>query len=76
MQLGLDTEDDGRKFMTERNISFQSISDNENIINKYDINYFPTTLFLDKNHNVVDSWIGVIDEKNFTEKLKELKLSK
>ena len=62
--------------MTERNISFQSISDNENIINKYDINYFPTTLFLDENHNVVDSWIGVIDEKNFTEKLKELKLSK
>lgn len=74
MQLGLDTERDGKKFMTERNISFQSISDNENLTNKYDINYFPTTLFLDENHDVVDTWIGIINEKKITEKLKELKL--
>ena len=72
MQLGLDTEVDGKEFMTQRNISFQSVSDNENLTNKYDINYFPTTLFLDENHNVVDTWIGIIDEKKLTEKLKKL----
>ena len=76
MQLGLDNEDDGKKFLSKKNISFKSISDYDNLTTKFDVKYFPTTIFLDSNHNVVDTWIGIIDENDITLKLSDLELIK
>ena len=76
MQLGLDNENDGKKFLSKKNISFKSISDYDNLTTKFDVKYFPTTIFLDSNHNVVDTWIGIIDENDITLKLSDLELIK
>ena len=73
MLLGLDTEEDGKKFLEKNKITFPTIPDTYGIINTFEVTSFPTTIFLDSNHYVKDSWVGIIDENTLEEKIFNLK---
>ena len=73
MLLGLDTQEDGKKFLEKTKITFPTIPDTHGIINSFEVTSFPTTIFLDSNHYVKDSWVGIIDENTLEEKILNLK---
>ena len=73
MLLGLDTEEDGKKFLEKNKITFPTIPDTYGIINTFEVTSFPTTIFLDSNHHVKDSWVGIIDENTLEEKILNFK---
>ena len=73
MLLGLDTQEDGKQFLEKNKITFPTIPDTHGIINTFEVTSFPTTIFLDSNHHVKDSWVGIIDENTLEEKILNFK---
>ena len=75
--LGLDTEADGQDFLTEIGVTYAVGPDNnpnndKSIFIQYKVTGFPTTLFLDKNHEVVRKWTGLLDAAKIEELIQEL----
>ncbi len=72
-QLGLDSIEDGAALFEEIGVTFPGLPDNGfEIQTEYRIISFPTTVFLDRNHNEHRVWQGAIDKDNLAEIVQEL----
>ncbi len=72
-QLGLDSIEDGAKLFDELGVTFPGLPDNNSAIQfAYNIFSYPSTIFLDKNHNSYRVWQGAIDEEQLTEIVEEI----
>ena len=72
-QLGLDSAVDGQRFLEELVITYPNVPDiNNTIQHDYKVLYYPTTFFLDVNHNIARKWVGQIERKELLEILKQL----
>ena len=71
--LGLDTAEDGQKFVEDLNVNYMLGPDRQGdtsgeILKNYRIQGFPTTIFIDRDQNIVRTWSGALN----LEKLEEL----
>ena len=67
-QVGLDSARDGQEFIDEIGISYAIGPDvDSTIFLAYEITSFPTTYFLDREHNVVRKWQGPLNEEKLEE---------
>ena len=72
-QLGLDTPASGAAFVEELGLTYPSMPDTESKVQfGYEVFSFPTTVFLDKNHDIARRWTGIIGEDALTEQLDAL----
>ena len=72
-QLGLDSIEDGANLFEELGVTFPGLPDNNSSIQiGYNIFSYPTTVFLDHNHNEHRVWQGAIDEENLVEIVREI----
>ena len=72
-QLGLDSAANGQAFVRELGLTYPSMPDVESKVQfGYEIFSFPTTVFLDKNHNIARTWTGIIGEEQLAEQLDAL----
>lgn len=72
-QLGLDSIQDGIDLFSELGVTFPGLPDNGSHIQlAYEIFSFPTTVFLDRNHNEFRKWQGALDHDTLVEILDEL----
>ncbi len=66
--LSLDTVDEGQEFVDEFGITYAIGPDTDGkILIDYNAVHWPTTVFLDKNHEVVRTWSGVLTEEKLEE---------
>ncbi len=71
-QLGLDTPADGMKLLQEIGVSFPAMPDTDSAVQiGYDIFSFPTTVFLDRDHNQIRKWQGAINREKLVEYVEE-----
>lgn len=59
--LGLDTAEDGREFINDMGITYPAGPDESDIFQSYNVNGFPTTVFLNSEHEIVRKWSGIVD---------------
>ncbi len=72
-QLGLDSIEDGAALFDEIGVTFAGLPDNKSSIQiKYNIFSYPTTVFLDRDHNEFRVWQGAIDKENLASIVQEL----
>jgi len=72
-QLGLDTADDGRKFLRDVGVTYPNIPDTKGEIwTGYGIISFPTTLFLDRDHNLKRTWNGLLSPEALRDQIESL----
>ncbi|MCZ6538926.1 MAG: TlpA disulfide reductase family protein [Chloroflexi bacterium] len=72
-QLGLDSPSDGAAFFEELELTYPSLPDtNSKIQFAFEVFSFPTTVFLDKNHDIARKWTGLISEEDLEEQLAAL----
>ena len=72
-QLGLDSIQDGIDLFQELGITFPGLPDTDLEIQiQYDIFSFPTTIFLDQNHNEVRKWQGALEHDTLFEIVESL----
>ena len=75
-QLGLDSIQDGIDLFAELGITFPGLPDNGSHIQlAYEIFSYPTTVFLDRNHNEFRKWQGALTHDTLVEILDELSAS-
>ena len=71
--LGLDSAQDGQEFVDEFGLTFALGPDTDgSIVVAYEVPNFPTTVFLDRNHEVVRSWTGALTKEKIDEIVQEL----
>ena len=59
--MRIDSVSDGKRFVSEGEFSYAIGGDLEgDIVVRYDVALFPTTLFIDQTGTVVKSWQGII----------------
>lgn len=61
-----DTQANAVAFMKEFGITYDNGIDQENIATKYGITGIPETFWIDERGQIVNHWIGAIDEANLT----------
>ena len=72
-QLGLDSADEGQKFVEEFGLTYAVGPDTSGtVIREYGVMTFPTTIFLDENHEVVRKWAGPLNEEKLNELIEEI----
>ncbi|MYD52461.1 MAG: TlpA family protein disulfide reductase [Dehalococcoidia bacterium] len=72
-QLGLDSEEEGQKFVEEFGLTYAVGPDTSGtVIKEYDVKTFPTTVFLDADHTVVRKWAGPLNEEKLNELIEEI----
>jgi len=72
-QLGLDSAANGQAFMRDLGLTYPSMPDIESKVQfGYEVFSFPTTVFLDKEHNIARTWTGIIGEEQLAEQLDAL----
>ena len=75
-QLGLDSIQDGIDLFAELDVTFPGLPDNGSHIQlAYEIFSYPTTVFLDRNHNEFRKWQGALTHDTLIEILDELSAS-
>ncbi len=67
-----DTQANALAFMKEFGISYDNGIDQDNISGKYGITGIPETFWIDKQGQLVDHWIGAIDEANLVSRVQKL----
>lgn len=67
-----DTQTNAQSFMNEFGITYDNGIDQSNIGAKYGITGIPETFWIDKNGQLVDHWIGAIDEASLTDRTQRL----
>ena len=68
MAMILDTVEEGQEFIDDFGITYAVGPDAETkILIDYKISSFPTTVFLNKNHEIVRTWAGVLTEEKLEE---------
>ena len=71
--LILDTVEDGQTFVDEEGIGYAVGPDMDgSIAQNYSVLGYPTTVFLDKDHQIARKWTGVLNEEKLSEILQEL----
>jgi thiol-disulfide isomerase/thioredoxin len=72
-QLGLDSAANGEAFVKELGLTYPSMPDLESKVQfGYEVFSFPTTVFLNKNHDIARTWNGIIGEDQLAEQLEAL----
>ena len=72
-QLGIDTVEDGQIFVDKLGLTFLLGPDPDNQrMKKYEIVGFPTTIILDKKHEIFKVWIGYIDRDQLIQIIEEV----
>ena len=72
-QTGLDSAAAGSQFWDDLNITFPAFPDQgAKVQAAYKVNSYPTTVFLDKNHNIVRKWTGLIDAAHLEENIQAI----
>jgi thiol-disulfide isomerase/thioredoxin len=72
-QLGLDSAANGQAFVRELGLTYPNMPDVGSTVQfEYEIFSFPTTIFLNKDHNIARSWTGIIGEDQIAEQLDAL----
>ena len=67
-QLGIDSVEDGQIFVDQLGLTFLLGPDPDNqIMKKYEIVGFPTTIILDKDHKIFKVWVGYINRDQLIE---------
>ena len=70
---GFDTEPGARDFVKELGLSFAFATDRrETIASAYDIEYYPTTLFIDRGGRVAETYVSTLDAERITAIVREL----
>ena len=72
MSLILDTVEDGQEFVDEFGLTYRIGPDPENAVIDYSVIGFPTSVFLDKDHNVVTKWTGALNAEKLEELIQEV----
>ncbi len=73
MVLGLDTVEDGQEFIEEVGSSYAIGPDEDSsIVRAYNVRNFPTTFFLNGDHDIVEKWSGFLTEEKLEELIEEL----
>ncbi|MCI0441297.1 MAG: TlpA family protein disulfide reductase [Chloroflexi bacterium] len=74
--VGLDTVSDGQAFVDELGVNYalgpDETGSNEIVFKKYGVKGFPTTVFIDENHQIVRKWTGILTEDKIDELVGEL----
>ena len=61
---GLDTEQDARDLVNELGLTYGFATDNSSIIaQSYELEFFPTTYFIDKSGRIFKTWISLLDQE-------------
>ena len=72
-QLGLDSIEDGAELFKELGITYPGLPDSDSGIQiAYNILSYPSTIFLDKNHNRFRVWQGAINEEQLAKIVAEV----
>ena len=72
-QLGLDSAANGQAFTRDLGLTYPNMPDVGSTIQfGYEVFSFPSTIFLDKNHNIARTWTGIISEEQLSEQLDAL----
>ena len=75
--LGFDTVEDGQKFVKKLGVNYLLGPDSQgestgDIVRNYRIAGFPTTVFIDRDHNVVRRWSGALNLEKLEELIQEI----
>ena len=71
MSISLDTVEEGQDFIDEFGITYAVGPDMENTVIDYGVIGFPTTVFLDADHNIVRKWAGPLNAEKLGELIQE-----
>jgi thiol-disulfide isomerase/thioredoxin len=72
-QLGLDSAANGQAFARDLGLTYPNMPDVGSAVQfGYEVFSFPSTIFLDKHHNIARTWIGIIGEEQLGEQLDAL----
>ena len=72
-QVGIDTPEDGQKFIDEFGLTYAlGVDYSTDVMKAYGVVSYPTTVFLNDRHEIVREWIGLLDEAKLRELVKEL----
>ncbi len=72
-QLGLDSAANGQAFVRELGLTYPNMPDlNSTVQFGYKAFSYPTTVFLNKDHNIARTWTGIIGEEQLAEQLDAL----
>ena len=75
--LGLDTAEDGQKFVNNLGVNYMLGPDRQGdssgaILRDYQVQGFPTTIFIDRDHNIVRTWSGALNLEKLEELIQEI----
>ena len=75
--LGFDTVEDGQKFVEKLGVNYLLGPDSQgestgDIVRNYRIAGFPTTVFIDRDHNVVRRWTGALNLEKLEDLIQEI----
>ena len=72
-QIGLDTAQDGQDFIDETGITYAIGADSDgSIFADYRFTGFPTTFFLNRDHEIVRRWTGPLNHEKLEELVQEM----
>ena len=72
-QLGLDSAANGQAFTRDLGLTYPNMPDVGSTVQfGYEVFSFPSTIFLDNNHNIARTWTGIIGEEQLGEQLDAL----
>ena len=70
--LGLDSADDGQEFIESIGVTYALGPDADGtIFQEYEVTNFPTTFFLDRNHNINRKWGGFLTSEILEEQIQK-----
>ena len=75
--LGFDTIEDGQKFVEKLGVNYLLGPDSQgestgDIVRNYRIAGFPTTVFIDRDHNIVRRWTGALNLEKLEDLIQEI----
>ncbi|MDP6666711.1 MAG: TlpA disulfide reductase family protein [Dehalococcoidia bacterium] len=72
-QLGLDSAASGAAFVEELGLTYPALVDIKSEIQfDYEVFSYPSTIFLNRNHDIARTWTGIINEEQLGEQLDAL----
>lgn len=72
-QLGIDSREDAVTFLEEVGVEYPNIPDENAAIQlEYKILSYPTTVFLDSNHDIAKKWNGLITKEDLREQIENI----
>ncbi len=72
-QLGLDSAASGAAFWHDLGITFPGFADRGSEIQvDYEVLAYPTTIFLDRDHNIAKKWSGIIDADRLADNIEAI----